>query len=457
MELYGIEVEISNKPALEEEFIPIACWNKAYLAYAKEPFAVAITAGDEQCVVYRTHVINTGSSAEADRFYVNRLVKTMLWLYGGYKISVTGSMSLFEYIRDEFSLTGGRKFDVEMMTKVYGQDFRVELLPASPHPVESARLMKRHLEGHRIGFSATATERKVAAVSDGKVVYTEEVLWNPVKETDPTYHYRNVRDAFLSAAKKLPRIDGIGVSSAGIFRENQVKVASLFRHVAEEQFEEHIRDIYIKAAESMNCENLQVLNNGDVTALAGAMSLDANGVLGITMGNSQAVGFVDEHGKVKGWLNELAFAPVDVNHNAVVDEWSGDVGCGVSYFSQQGLLRLAYKAGIRLNEFEPVADNIRVLQVKAEQGDTRARLVFTTIGTFLGHTLALYHNWYQFQYVLLLGKVMLGAGGDMIFNGTQKVLAEEYPEIASQIVISLPEENERRVGQTTAAASLPDA
>src|SRR5204862_7901779 len=93
---------------------------------------------------------------------------------------------------------------------------------------------------------------------------------------------------------------------------------------------------------------LEVANDGDVTALAGAMSLQTNGVLGIAMGSSQAAGFLDNEGRITGWLNELAFAPIDYNPRAAADEWSGDLGCGVQYFSQQAADRRAPAAGLPL-------------------------------------------------------------------------------------------------------------
>ena len=44
--------------------------------------------------------------------------------------------------------------------------------------------------------------------------------------------------------------------------------------------------------------------------------------------------------------NELAFVPVDYRANAPKDEWSGDRGCAVQYFSQQAVGRLLPLAGI---------------------------------------------------------------------------------------------------------------
>jgi hypothetical protein len=71
-------------------------------------------------------------------------------------------------------------------------------------------------------------------------------------------------------------------------------------------------------------------------------------VLGISLGTSTAAGYVDATGSIRPWLNELAFAPVDYRVDGPPDEWSGDVGCGVQFFSQQGVARLAPLAGIDL-------------------------------------------------------------------------------------------------------------
>ena len=42
---------------------------------------------------------------------------------------------------------------------------------------------------------------------------------------------------------------------------------------------------------------LEVVNDGDVTALAGAMSLEDTGVLGIALGSSEAGGYVNLDGR----------------------------------------------------------------------------------------------------------------------------------------------------------------
>ena len=50
----------------------------------------------------------------------------------------------------------------------------------------------------------------------------------------------------------------------------------------------------------------------------------------------------------------------------------------------------------------------------------------------------------------------LGKGGDVILSTAKKVLAEEYPELEGKMEAALPDEKFRRVGQSMAAASLPE-
>jgi predicted NBD/HSP70 family sugar kinase len=190
--------------------------------------------------------------------------------------------------------------------------------------------------------------------------------------------------------------------------------------------------------------------------LAGTLSLKDNNVLGIAMGTSEAVGYVDEEGRITGWLNELAFVPVDANPNAMEDEWSGDIGCGVKYFSQDSVIKLAPAAGIELDESLAPAQKLKVVQKLMEEDDERAAKIYQSIGVYLGHTLAYYHHSYGFRYVLLLGRVMSGKGGDLLLENCKRVLAEEYPEVAAQFQITLPDEYFRRVGQSMAVASLPE-
>ena len=121
-------------------------------------------------------------------------------------------------------------------------------------------------------------------------------------------------------------------------------VASLFNKIPREDFDRHVKNMYLDIAAEIGAP-VVVANDGDVTALAGSLDSETGELLGIAMGTSEAAGYVDGEKNLNGWLSELAFVPVDCNPGAMEDEWSGDIGCGVKYFSQDGVIKLAEMAG----------------------------------------------------------------------------------------------------------------
>ena len=453
----GIEIPVKNLPELDPGFIPLGKFFTAFLRGASQPVSLAVERAGGEVAVYNTFIHGTPEMYEADKYYIDRLVKMLLWMKGGFKVYISGSEAMYEAVKDAYRPGGSREFDADFMANVYERPFEVVLCDAVPAEYSNPQAVGRHMDGCRIGFDAGGSDRKVSAVIDGESVFSEEVVWYPKVTEDPDYHYEGIVSALKAAAEHLPRVDAVGVSSAGIYINNRTMVASLFLKVPKELFDEKVKDIYIRAiTDTFGDVPYVVANDGDVSALAGAMSLGENNILGIAMGTSEAVGYVDENGNVTGWLNELAFAPVDANPEAMADEWSGDIGCGVKYFSQDGVIKLAPRAGIELAEGDAPAQKLKAVQALMEAGDSRAEAVYRSIGVYLGHTLALYHSFYGLKYVLLLGRVMSGKGGDIILDTCKAVLAEEYPEVADKIVPTLPDEKARRVGQSVAAASLPE-
>ena len=456
MNRYGIPVQIKHIPQLAKEFMPILKFNRAFLADAKKPVSIAVERSRGQVAVKHTFIHGTPEMAEADRYYMDRLVKTMLWMQGGFKIYVAGDEGICQYLKETYCAGGARAFDADFMANVYERPFEVVSCDQVPQENSAPEAMGRHLDGCRIGFDAGGSDRKVSAVVDGETVYSEEVVWFPKINENPDYHYDGIVAALKSAAEHMPRVDAVGVSSAGVYIDNRTMVASLFLKVPKDAFDAKVKDIYIRAIrDTFGDVPFAVVNDGDVSALAGAMCMDDNSVLGIAMGTSEAVGYVDDEGRVTGWLNELAFMPVDVNPKAMEDEWSGDIGCGVKYFSQDGVIKLAPRAGIALAESLSPAEKLKEVQKLMEQDDPHAAAVYQSIGVYLGHTLAFYYDLYQCKHVLLLGRVMSGKGGDIILDTCKKVLADEYPELTGKILPELPDEKFRRVGQSMAAASLP--
>lgn len=411
--------------------------------------------------VYSYDALADGVNDTLNFRVAERLAKTILWVVGGFKISVAGSKSIYEYLKNAYTRQGLRAFDVDFMSGVYERPFQVTWLEENEIPAQKNNSVRvgGYLKGCRIGFDAGGSDRKVSAVIDGEVVYSEEVVWNPKITSDPTYHYNEILTAMRTAASKMPTVDAIGVSSAGVYVDNKIMVASLFLKVDKSVHGDYVKNMYINVAKQMSEDYgkqipLEVANDGDVTALAGAIDLEDNGVLGIAMGTSEAVGYINTQGGINGWLSELAFAPVDFNENAMQDEWSGDVGVGCKYFSQDAVIKLAEYGGFKFDEGLTPAQKLKVIQALMEKDDALAAQIYEDIGVYLAHTIPFYAKFYDVKHMLLLGRVMGGKGGDIILSTCKKVLAEEYPEFAT-LDIGLPDETNRRVGQSIAAASLP--
>ncbi len=456
-------MKLKIEAILDKEFTPMA------LVY-REFTAAARTAGGEKLVIgiernkgyvsaFETVVYKDGTGHDDENYeFVERLVKSLLWIRGGHKIIIAGSKVIADKIAEAYTATGARAFDFDFMSGVYETPVTVEHREIKDAPVtsESATPVGRHLDGCRIGFDAGGSDRKVSAVIDGKSVYSEEVVWFPKTNSDPQYHYDGILSAMKSAAEHMPRVDAIGVSSAGVYVDNRIMVASLFLKVPKDQFDAKCKNMYIDVAKEFGDVPLEVANDGDVTALAGAMDLGDNNVLGIAMGTSEAGGYVDGVGNITGWLNELAFVPCDYSKNAMVDEWAGDYGCGVKYFSQDAVIKLAPAAGIELEENLSPAEKLKVVQGLMADGDPRAAKIYDTIGVYFGYTIAYYALFYDIKHVLIMGRVTSGEGGVILLERAKEVLRTEFPELNEKIQLHIPDESSRRVGQSVAAASLPE-
>ncbi len=448
---------------LDPKFMPMITvineFNEAVKKAGGVPMVIAVERNDGYMATYEMDIFPEGTGHDEENYDVaERIIKTLLWLNGGYKVYVAGSKKIYDGIAKAYSAGGAREFDMNFMARVYEKPFEViyvENVADAPKEYAVSLPVGRHLDGCRIGFDAGGSDRKVSAVIDGETVYSEEVVWFPKLQSDPMYHYNGILEAMKTAASHMPRVDGIGVSSAGVFINNRAMVASLFLKVSDEDFERVVKNIYLDVAKEIGDVPVEVANDGDVTALAGAMNLGDNNVLGIAMGTSEAAGYVNGDGNITGWLNELAFVPVDFCKEAMVDEWSGDYGCGVKYFSQDAVIKLAPAAGIELDEILSPAEKLKVVQKLMAEGDKRAADIYDTIGVYFGYAIAYYAMFYDIKHVLIMGRVTSGDGGAILLQRAKEVLAKEFPELAAKAELHIPGEKDRRVGQSVAAASLP--
>jgi predicted NBD/HSP70 family sugar kinase len=460
-----IAVNAQLRPKLDPNFLPASLWNAAYLKAAKadakcRPVRISIERTEGNRWVYNTHLAPDSPAYANDNLkYCERLIKFLLWAWGGSCVRIAGAPEIVAKLQRIYSKGNARAFDADFMgPQCFGQNLNFESAPIdslSGSDLKAAKSCSDSLKGNRIGFDLGGSDRKCAAVIDGEVVFSEEIKWSPYFESDPSYHRSGIEDSLRRAAAHLPCVDAIGGSAAGIYIDNEPRVGSLFRGIPAADFDRHIRPIFKELKQQWNNIPFEIANDGDVTAIAGAMTIKENAVLGISMGTSQAVGYIDPNGKVTGWLNELAFAPVDYRDDAPIDEWSGDIGCGVQYFSQQAVGRLLPLSGIQVSADAPLPEKLELVQEKIRTGDERAAAIYETIGTYFGYSIAHYSEFYDFKNLLVLGRVSSGQGGEIILEQSRKVLELEFPELNDSLKFQTPDEKMKRHGQAVAAASLP--
>jgi len=386
--------------------------------------------------------------------YVERSLKFLLWSRGGWKLIFGGPPEIGRRLKEDYCTSGARAFDVELMSAIYRRPFEVELLELVDVPVsrESSLRVGGEADGFRIGIDLGASDYKISAVVNGEIKFSDEMPWDPMPQSDPQYHVDAIRNGIDICASKLGRIDAIGVSSAGVYVGNEPRVASLFRSVSDDDFNRVIRPLFRTLAAEYRAP-IVAINDGEVSALAAGQYLGKTGVLGLAMGSSEAVGYLNTSGRLESWLNELAFCPVDLQENGGEDEWSKDVGVGAMYFSQQAVNRLALSAGIDFGEVSALPERLVHVQALMKSGNASAQQVYESIGIYLGYAMATYREFYDYSELLLMGRVASGEGGDIIVAWARAVLATEFPELG--LKIHLPDEKFRRVGQSIAASSLP--
>jgi predicted NBD/HSP70 family sugar kinase len=415
----------------------------------------------EGAVTHRRGVLFPANHARASENgrHVERIAKFLLWAQGGRRLYFSGPVEVAASLRKHYAETQEGRFDNELIgKKIFGGP--LEVLEVAPDAIPPENKPERRIGGNwngcRIGFDLGGSDRKVAAVVEGKVVFTQEIAWQPYFEKDPSYHYEGIMDSLRRASQYLPRVDAIGGSAAGVYVNNEARVASLFRGVPQDLFDTQVRGLFGRVRREWNNVPMTVVNDGEVTALAGAMALGDNAVLGISMGTSLAAGFVTPDGSLTPWLNELAFTPVDARLDAPADEWSGDRGCGVQYFSQQAIPRLAAAAGIDLPADMSLPQKLVAVQEWMAKDDPRARRIYDTIGVWFGYAVLLYADFYPVRNILVLGRVTSGPGGERILNQARRVLDAESPGFSRTLKLVTPDETNKRHGQAVAAASLPE-
>ncbi|WGK69399.1 hypothetical protein P0082_00650 [Candidatus Haliotispira prima] len=449
------------KPILDPDYLPMIEFERRYqeMARAAGPVRYTLTLVRSPHQVARQEVLlslATGTEQQS-LLYLNRFIKTMLWLYGGYRLYANLPVAWIDRLQKDFSGTGKQKFDVEFIVEGIF-DRHLEIIRCEPEhmpapSIESSEIGRKS-GGLRLGFDLGGSDKKIAAIADGKVLFADSIIWDPYPQTDLDWHRREIRELYELGARKLPGpAEAIGGSVPGIVMNNEIKISSLFRGIMDEIGREESRGVFWAESKGIFGDIPYCLaNDGDVTALAGAMTLGRNNLLGIAMGTSQAAGYANAKGAVNSWFNELAFVPVDLGPNRALDEWSQDRGTGAEYFSQQAIIRLAPKAGILLPPELDKPGKLALIQEQLRQAHAGAEAIFRTIGCYLGYAIPWYHRFYGMENVLLLGRVLKGEGGRILIAEAEKILADEFP--ALELSLCTLTDEEILHGQAIAAASL---
>lgn len=455
-------------PPLDPHFVPAVLWNKAYRNQVKnseksEKLAICMKRNNGAVSRFDTEILpHEGENKALNIRYVERLVKYMLWMYGAQTVTLGGNAAVAAEVAKIYAPNGERAFDYGFFSDVYSAPLTFVNVPydQAPAAAELTVSLGRNTDGVRIGFDLGGSDRKHAVLVDGKCIASEEVRWDPYFEKDWHYHLEGIRDTFNRAIAAIPpgrQLDAIGGSAAGVYVDNLVRRASLFRGTArpDGSLPPEVVNIFEMLRKEYRVP-LITINDGEVTALLGSMEQNANSVLGISMGTSVAGGYVTPKGTITDWLNELAFVPVDYRENGPVDEWSGDTGCGVQYFCQQGISRIAKQAGLTYPADMKDPEILVEIQKKMSHGDPVATKIYESVGIMFGYAIAHFAEFYAIEKLLILGRVTSGKGGDLILDTAEKVLQAEFPELAKTIGFCIPDEKNKRHGQAYAAATLPE-
>lgn len=401
-------------------------------------------------------ILKKYSAPEMTMLYVERIIKTYLWIVGGNGISIDGPKYLFDYIHEQYRTDGARDFDVTFFSDVFGKKFDVEALNTEKQTNPNADIdMKIHSSSKaadispsrvkkslRIGLDLGGSTLKLTMLEGENILCQTENMWTPKTEQTPDYHFHKIVDAIRNALaitqKSAKEIECIGFSSAGIVLQNRIITGSLFRCIPS-CLKAKSLELFENISKEFGCIPYSVVNDGEISALAAKTKQKNCSVLGLTLGTSLGCGYLDENGKLTNHINELAFVPLDLSPSAIIDEWSKDKGVGVSYLSQDAVIKLALRAGLSpqgdtpSQQFHSLTNCLNPNPAFEYPSDTQIRKtveeIFEDIGIYLAYSIAYYRELFDFQSILLLGGVIAGEHGKIILQSAKNVLRHRFPSI----------------------------
>merc|ERR1719230_236589 len=360
------------------------------------------------------------------------------------------------------------------MPKVCGAPWSVEIVAAvSDLPAAKEEPVKcgKEATGSRIAFDLGKSDVKTVAVKDGEVIDSKETEWD-VTNPDPQYHYDLIVKAMKDMAAKMPKVEAIGGSATGtVSADSEATWCDCFPNVPPDVYKEKVVPIFNDIAKNeFGGVPIKVINDGEVTAVAGGQMIGEGCLFGISLGSSEGSGYVYEDGSLTGWINENVYNPFDRNPDGPGNPGSPHRGDAGVYLGQRAATRLAKKGGIDLppemmpdhpnmNQAShvPHAQCLKKIQaaMKDPKKEPQARKIYETIGVYMGYAIAQYCEYLPIKNVLILGRVTTGSGGQVMMDSAKKVLVADFPEL-SGVKFHTPSEHMKRVGQCVAAAALPE-
>jgi len=148
------------------------------------------------------------------------------------------------------------------------------------------------------------------AVKDGEVLGSAETEWD-VTNPDPQYHYDVIVKAMKETAAKLPgEVVAIGGSATGaVSADSEATWCDCFPNVPPDVYKEKVVPIFNNIAKNeFKGVPMKVINDGEVTAVAGGQMIGEGCLFGISLGSSEGSGYVYEDGSPKRTSKPRRFA-----------------------------------------------------------------------------------------------------------------------------------------------------
>jgi len=470
---------------LDKGFSPVILAKKAYLEAAKDcadKLDWALPRADG-CARYTLPVFaDSDKNSSTSAYLAGVLIQEMIWQRSASKLMLCGPAKLCKALKSAFSKGGQYEFEIMQMPHVNGTPdakFEVEIVSAVsdlPAAKDTPQVCGKDANGVRLAFDLGKSDIKTVAVKDGKVLDSKETEWD-VTNPDPDYHYKAIIDAMKGTAERggiTGKIQAIGGSATGtISGDNEATWCDIFPNVPKDVYKAKVVDIFKRIAKEMAGDvPLKVINDGEVTALAAVQKINHGNVLGVSMGSSEGGGYANADGNLTGWINELCYIRLDLNPRAPTDPWSKGAHTGLShmYLGQRGATKLAHRGGVKVPpeqkyphkemctiKHENHAQCLKLIQeaMKDPETEPKTRLIYETVGVYLGYALAQYVEFYKIDHVMILGRVSKGKGGDIMLDTAKKVLQEEFADLPP-ITFHTADDHFKAVGQCIAAAALPE-